>query len=183
MPPPKQKPVAATFLPRTRRRSSDTAAFMSASKRAGSICERAAATCASSPTFAVPPSSGSKSRARAVRPSAANRPATWRMWSVRPRFSWMTRTEPRGRRAAAYAPWSVPRGPRNVIGCVAMGAQFSTPDACAARPMAAAVVAAAFDALVVLEPQAASSPDAVVAPKPSNPRRRMASRRVMMPSA
>ena len=111
MPPPKQKPTAPTFLPRTRRRSSETAAFMSASKRVGSAWARIAATCASSPIFAVPPSSESRLMASADQPLAAKRPATLRMWSVRPRFSWMTRTEPRGLADGAQAPCSVPRGP------------------------------------------------------------------------
>jgi hypothetical protein len=84
----------------------------------------------------------------------------------------------------------VPRGPRNWIACVATGAQFSTPaesPACAARPLAAAVDAAAAPVVVLSasasDPHAASSAAAAVAPRPSRPSRRIASRRVMMPSA
>ena len=42
MPPPKQKPVAATFFPGTRRRSSVTPAFMSATNRDGGTAPSAA---------------------------------------------------------------------------------------------------------------------------------------------
>jgi pimeloyl-ACP methyl ester carboxylesterase len=82
------------------------------------------------------------------------------MWSVRPRFSWMTRTDPRAWRAGAQAPWSVAVGPLKVIGCVATGAQVSAPAACAARPVAAAALALVLSASA-LEPHAASSVDAV----------------------
>ena len=41
-------------------------------------------------------------------PSAARRPATDRMWSVRPRFSWMTSMAPAGVPAAARNPCSSP---------------------------------------------------------------------------
>lgn len=37
-------------------------------------------------------------------PEAARRAATDRMWSVRPRFSWMTTTAPTGLVAGAQAP-------------------------------------------------------------------------------
>jgi hypothetical protein len=57
--------MPASFFPRTRLPSSPTAAFMSASKRVGLTALSAAATAASSPTAAVPPSSDSRSSASA----------------------------------------------------------------------------------------------------------------------
>ena len=65
MPPPKQKPIAASLRPRTRRLSSPTPAFMSSTKRSGGICDSAAATAASSGNEPVPPSSDSRSSASA----------------------------------------------------------------------------------------------------------------------
>ena len=70
----------------------------------------------------MPPSSESRSSASADQPLAAKRPATLRMWSVRPRFSWITSTPPRGFVAAAHAAIKVPFGPANVIGWLATGA-------------------------------------------------------------
>ena len=95
---------------------------MSLSKRAGLLAEISASLAmiaASSPTAAVPPSSESRSSASAPKPLAAKRPATLRMWSVRPRFSWITSTPPLTLPAGgAHAPISVtPLGPGNVIGC------------------------------------------------------------------
>ncbi len=118
--------------------------------------------------------------ASADQPLAAKRPATLRMWSVRPRFSWMTRTEPRGLAAGAQAPCSVPRGPVNVIACVPTTAQPSSvpdpsPDWAASAAGALAGAAAA--------PNAVSIVVAALAPRPSRPSRRIASLRVMMPSA
>jgi hypothetical protein len=95
---------------------------MSASKRSGGIPPSAAPTAASSGNERVPPSSESRSSASADHPLAAKRPATERMWSVSPRFSWITSTPPRGFAAGAQAPMSVPRGPAKVIASVATGA-------------------------------------------------------------
>ena len=55
----------------------------------------------------------------------ANRPATDRIQSLRPLFSWMTSTPPRGFGASAHAACSSPRGPAQVIGAV--GTVFSDP--------------------------------------------------------
>src|SRR4051794_17969790 len=43
------------------------------------------------------------------------------MWSVRPRFSWMTSIAPRGVVAGEKNAWSVPRGPANVIASPLIG--------------------------------------------------------------
>jgi hypothetical protein len=184
MPPPKQKPIAASPLPGRRPASSVTPAFMSSSKRSGGAPDSAAATSASPGNAAVPPSSESRSMASAEKPPAAKRPATERMWSVRPRFSWITRTPPSGRSAAAQAAISVPRGPSKVIGSVATGAHSSTsgwrpPWPCPRRPRR---LAGAVDAWLRAA-SAASIADAAAVPTPSSPRRQTASRRVMMPSA
>ena len=61
MPPPKQKPVAATRFPGSRRRSSVTPAFRSATKREGGTAPSAAMTSNSSSNDPVPPSSDSRS--------------------------------------------------------------------------------------------------------------------------
>jgi hypothetical protein len=61
MPPPKQKPVAATFFPGSRGRSSVTPASMSATKRAGGAAPSAAIASNSSANEPVPPSSDSRS--------------------------------------------------------------------------------------------------------------------------
>jgi hypothetical protein len=131
MPPPKQKPIAESGSRRpTRRAISVTAAFMSLSNRSGvfaAMADSAAITAASSGNAPVPPSSDSRSSASAEKPLAAKRPATLRMWSVRPRFSWMTSTPPFSRVAAsAHAPIRTPFGPGNVIGSVAAGAHAVT---------------------------------------------------------
>ena len=65
MPPPKQKPMAATFFPGTRRRSSVTPAFMSATNRDGGTAPSAAIASNSSANDFVPPSSESRSIASA----------------------------------------------------------------------------------------------------------------------
>jgi len=65
MPPPKQKPVAATFFFGSRRRISDTPAFMSATKRDGGTAPSAAMASNSSANDPVPPSAESKSIASA----------------------------------------------------------------------------------------------------------------------
>ena len=97
--------------------------FMSWSKRVGGTWLSAAATAASSGNEPVPPSSDSRSIASAQKPTAAKRPATWRMWSFSPRFSWMTSTPPLAcLPAEAQAPISVPFGPGHVIASVAAGA-------------------------------------------------------------
>ena len=53
--------------------------------------------------------------ASALYPSAARRGGIERMWSVKPRFSWITRTEPLGFSAPANTPISSPCGPANRI--------------------------------------------------------------------
>ena len=65
MSPPKQKPIAASFLRLTRRPSSVRPAFMSATKRSGGTSASAAATSASPGNEPVPPSSESRSIASA----------------------------------------------------------------------------------------------------------------------
>jgi len=104
MPPPKQNPTAASFFPGTRRVSSSMPAFMSATNRSCGALLSALVACAGSPREAVPPSSESRSMASAEYPLPANLPATERVWSLSPRFSWITSTPPRGRSAAAQAP-------------------------------------------------------------------------------
>ena len=88
---------------------------MSASKRPGLLPETAdsaAATAASSGNDAVPPSSDSRSSASAEKPLAAKRPATLRMWSFSPRFSWITSTEPFTRPSAGAQQPSAARSGR-----------------------------------------------------------------------
>ncbi len=125
--------------------------------------------------FRPPPRAG---RAPApTSPLAAKRPATLRMWSVSPRFSWMTSTPPRTRAAGAQAAISVPRGPANVIGWVATGAHIvwrpSPPCPCPCPPSPPFSRAVASAAIIAV---------AAVAPTPSSPSLRIASRRVMIPS-
>ena len=76
----------------------------------------------------MPPSSESRSSASALNPLAAKRPATFAMCGVSPRFSWMTSTPPLTFCCAdgAHAPIRFPRGPGNVIACVATGAHAVT---------------------------------------------------------
>ena len=117
--------------------------------------------------------------ASAEYPLAASRPATERMWSLSPRFSWMTSTLPLGLAAAAQAPWRVrPCGPLNVTAWVASGAGPAGFDG-------SADVGCAGGAGFVssFEPQAARSVVAAAPAMPSRPSRRSASRLVMMPSA
>jgi hypothetical protein len=151
---------------------------MSASKFSGvmAISLSAAPTAASSGNAPVPPRSDSRSSASAEYPLAARRPATSRMWSVSPRFSWMTSTPPFERSAGAHAPMSVLRGPANVISSVATGAHsvVRPPPSCRARGARGALAACAARVSIAV------AADAVT---PSSPSRRMASRRVMMPSA
>ena len=90
MPPPKQKPVAATLFPGRRRRSSVTPAFMCATNRDGGAAPSAAIASNSSANDPVPPSSDSRSIANDEYPLAARRPATDRIESLSPRFSWIT---------------------------------------------------------------------------------------------
>ena len=154
---------------------------MSAANRAGGAALSAAVACAESVNVAVPPSCDSRSMASAEKPLAANRPATERMWSVSPRFSWMTRTEPRGLAAAAQAPCRVcPPGPAKVIASV--GRAFGP--AAADRVGAAGAEA---DGVLPSSPscvsQAASMGPAIPAATPRSDNRRNASRRGMSPSA
>lgn len=173
--------MAFVRLRGARRRSSVTAAFMSSSKRAGGAALSAAATSASPGNDAVPPSSESRSSASAEKPLAAKRPATLRMWSLRPRFSWMTRTAPFVLpTAGAQAAISVPRGPANVIASVAAGAHSTTVPRAPPRPRERAPPAP-----LVAAASLAAAPSIAIAAlpvTPSSPSRRTASRRVMMPS-
>jgi len=98
---------------------------MSATKRSGGTWAFPAATSASPGNAPVPPSSESRSSASAEYPLAARRPATVRMCSFSPRFSWMTRTPPRGLAAAVHAASNGPRGPANMIDSRATGASSS----------------------------------------------------------
>ena len=67
-------------------------------------CPSAAVASPSDGRAAVPPSSESRSMASDVYPSAASRGGIERMWAVRPRFSWITRTAPlRIRRGREHA--------------------------------------------------------------------------------
>ena len=172
MPPPKQKPIAPSGA-RDRRACaiSVTAAFMSSSKRFGLVPEIADSAAIDLRLV--------RERRRAAllgeqvererrEPVGGEPPRDVRMWSVSPRFSWMTSTPPRGfAPAAPTPPCSGPRGPANVIGFVATGAQASPPSVAVpvAVPVAVAVVAAAAAARAA---SAASMPAAAVAPTPSS---------------
>src|SRR5438270_188988 len=72
-PPPKQKPMAASFTPGSRRASSSIPERMSATKRVSGTFASAAVAFAGTPSEAVPPSSESRSGASAEKPSAASR--------------------------------------------------------------------------------------------------------------
>ena len=97
--PPKQKPMSPSLAPALRLASSSNVAVMSARMRETPALVRAAASSAAG-TLAVPPSSDSRSTARALYPSPANRATTALVESTRPRFSWMTSTAPFGDAAA-----------------------------------------------------------------------------------
>lgn len=87
--------------------SSVSAAFMSSVKRLGLLAEISASfawIAASSGNDPVPPSFDSRSSAGADQPLAAHRPVTLAMRGVKPRFSWITSTPPRGLVARAHAP-------------------------------------------------------------------------------
>ena len=87
---------------------------------------------------------------------------------------------PRGRSAGAQAPSRVPRGPSKVIASVGTGAHSidachsKMKNACACRPGVCSRAACG---------KLASIDDATAPLTPSNPRRRIASLRVMIPSA
>jgi hypothetical protein len=88
-----------------------------------------------------------------------------------PRFSWITSTPPRGEAAAAHAAISDPFGPENVIASVAAGAHVD-----ARGPLGCVCAGLACDT------GAFSSAVATAPLSPNRPSRRIASRRVMMPS-
>src|SRR5918996_6085160 len=98
------------------------------------------------------------------------------MWSLRPRFSWITSTAPRGSSAAAQAPRRVrPCGPGKVTSWVATAGVGGV----AASPAPVVVDETGSPS----PPQAASSAEAAGTPSPSRARRRSASRREYSPSA
>src|SRR3954451_16036630 len=119
----------------------------------------------------------------------ARRPATVRTQSLRPLFSWVTRTAPLGVGASAQLPLSSPRGPGQVISVV--GNAVAIPGA---GPAAAVEVAGAVVALVLPEAlvdvgaaarsllQAAINAVADAADTPSSASRRIVSRRDNSPS-
>ena len=183
MPPPKQKPIAPSVAcAAARLPSSVTAAFMSASKRSGSapeISEQLGRDLGLARERAGAALLGEQVERERRAAAGAKRPATLRMWSVSPRFSWMTSTPPRGLAAGAHAAISVPFGPANVIGSrrdrrpvVARRRRGRVRAPCAVA-VASAAPAAASAASIVEPPRA---------PSPSSPSRRIASRRVMIPS-
>ena len=102
------------------------------------------------------------------------------MWSVRPRFSWMTSTEPFGRSAGAHAPCNSPFGPAkrttDAGGGMAPGVDVDVDALEPNRPLEVACPSSS-------PPHAASNDAAPIAPMPRSPRRRNASRRVRCASA
>ena len=94
------------------------------------------------------------------------------MWSVSPRFSWITSTAPFGSDAAANVPkLSRPPGPGNVMSSVAdgVGPAGDAPGVVSALGVSSS------------RAHAASSEPAAAAPRPSAARRFSASRRLMLP--
>ena len=170
-----------------RRASSLTAACMSASKRSGVRLRRA------------PPSTSrlagerrrpallgeqvDRERGEAARPRSGRRRADV-VGEARGSRGSRARRRDRPARGAPTRPAASRCGPGNVIGSRRdRRPRVSTPagPACARPRRAVAAACRAVGARA--RPRPASRPAAAVAPRPSRPRRRIASRRVMMPSA
>ena len=110
----------------------------------------------------------------------ASRPTSSKKAGVSPRFSWITSNDALGVAAAAKAACRSPAGPLKVIAL-----PFAEPAAAAVvvvadcPPLVVGVVTAGSSS----PPHAARNAEAAVSPRPSRPRRRMASRLVSSPSA
>ena len=113
----------------------------------------------------------------------ANRPATDRVQSLRPLFSWMTSTPPRAFGASAQAACSSPCGPAQVIGDV--GSAPSDPGGGAlavAGSLAGSLDVTGASAAGLSSLHAAIRAVAAAVPMPSSARRRRASRLDSRPS-
>ena len=178
MPPPKQKPVAATFFPGSRRRSSVTPAFMSATNReAGRTRARPSPRTRPRTTSCRPPPRAGRSRGRSSGLGEAARDRADRV--VEPAVLVDHQHTAARRRAEAQAPISLrPPGARNVMSRV-WRRQPPPPPRRHCRPPRPAARVSAFALPARLLPEGSGRGTA----QAENPSRRRASRRETRPSA